>query len=52
MSSQYGFALAFLNSDPEISTLFKNAVKNTWTPDMFVAAAQHQVVPDQLRLGA
>jgi hypothetical protein len=37
MSAQYGFALAFLNSDPEIKTLFKRAVKNTWTPDMFVA---------------
>lgn len=37
MASQYGFALAFLNSDPELSSLFKSAVKNTWTPDMFVA---------------
>lgn len=37
MSTEYGFALAFLNSDPEIKGLFKNAVKHTWTPDMFVA---------------
>lgn len=37
MASQYGFALAFLNSDPELAGLFKSAVKNTWTPDMFVA---------------
>lgn len=37
MSAQYGFALAFLNSDPEIKALFKKAVKNTWTPDMFAA---------------
>lgn len=37
LASQYGFAQAFLNSDPELAGLFKSAVKNTWTPDMFVA---------------
>jgi hypothetical protein len=37
MAAQYGFALAFMNSDPELSALFKSAVKGTWTPDMFVA---------------
>lgn len=41
MSSQYGFALAFLNSDPEIKALFKSAVKNTWTPDRFVAGLRN-----------
>lgn len=37
MAAQYGFALAFLKSDPEIRDLFSRAVKNTWTPDRFVA---------------
>lgn len=37
MAAEYGFALAFLNSDPEIKKLFKQAVKHTWTPDMFTA---------------
>lgn len=37
MAAEYGFALAFLNSDPEIKGLFKQAVKHTWTPDMFTA---------------
>lgn len=37
MASEYGFALAFMNSDPELKALFAKAVKNTWTPDMFTA---------------
>jgi hypothetical protein len=37
LAAQYGFALAFMNSDPELSALFKQAVKHTWTPDMFTA---------------
>lgn len=37
MSASYGFALAFLNSDKELKQLFNQAVKNTWTPQMFVA---------------
>lgn len=41
MSSEYGFALAFLNSDPEIKSLFKQAVKHTWTPDRFVAGLRN-----------
>jgi hypothetical protein len=41
MSAQYGFALAFLNSDPELKALFQRAVKNTWTPDRFVAGLRN-----------
>lgn len=41
MAAQYGFALAFLNSDPELKKLFQIAVKNTWTPDRFVAGLRN-----------
>lgn len=37
MAANYGFALAFMNSDPELKHLFNNAVKHTWTPQLFVA---------------
>lgn len=37
MAAQYGFALAFMNSNPELKKLFTKAVKQTWTPDKFVA---------------
>lgn len=37
MAANYGFALAFLNSDPELKALFKKAVKKTWDTNMFVA---------------
>lgn len=37
MASEYGFALAFMNSSPEIKNLFNKAVKQTWTSDQFVA---------------
>lgn len=37
MAANFGFALAFLNSDAELKKLFNQAVKNTWTPQMFVA---------------
>lgn len=37
LAAQYGFAQAFMNSDPELKNLFNNAVKHTWTPQMFVA---------------
>lgn len=37
MASSYGFALAFMDSDPELKKLFNEAVKKTWTPDMFTA---------------
>lgn len=37
MAQEYGFALAFMNSNKEIKHLFNNAVKHTWTSDEFVA---------------
>lgn len=37
MAANYGFAMAFLQSDPELRKLFGEAVRKTWTPQMFVA---------------
>lgn len=37
LASQYGFAAAFLNSDPELKHLFSQAVAHTWDPAMFTA---------------
>lgn len=37
LASQYGFALAFLNSDPELKSLFGQAVSQGWTTDQFQA---------------
>lgn len=37
LARDYGFALAFMNSDPELKQLFNQAVKNTWTAEKFVA---------------
>lgn len=37
LAQQYGFALAFMNSDPELKRLFGKAVAETWAPDKFVA---------------
>ena len=37
MAAQYGFALAFMNSDPELKNLFAQAVKHTWDSSMFIA---------------
>lgn len=37
MAAEYGFALAFMNSDKELKSLFSQAVANTWTPDKFAA---------------
>lgn len=37
LAASYGFAAAFLNSDPELKTLFAQAVKHTWDPAMFTA---------------
>jgi hypothetical protein len=37
MASSYGFALAFMNSNPELKKLFGQAVKETWTADRFIA---------------
>jgi len=37
MAAQYGFALAFMNSNPELKGLFNQAVKHTWDTSMFIA---------------
>ena len=37
MAANFGFALAFMNSDPELKRLFNKAVAQTWAPDKFVA---------------
>ena len=37
MAAEYGFALAFMKSDPELEKLFGQAVRQTWTPDKFIA---------------
>lgn len=37
LARDYGFALAFMNSDPELKQLFNKAVKNTWTAEKFTA---------------
>jgi hypothetical protein len=37
LAAQYGFALAFMNSDPELKNLFNQAVKSTWDTSMFIA---------------
>lgn len=37
MAANFGFALSFMKSDPELWKLFNRAVKQTWTADRFVA---------------
>lgn len=37
LAAQYGFALSVLNSNSELSRLFNRAVRETWTPDRFIA---------------
>jgi hypothetical protein len=37
MAANYGFALAFMESNPELKKLFNNAVRQTWTADKFIA---------------
>lgn len=37
LAANYGFALATLNSNPELKKTFKNAVKGQWTPERFIA---------------
>lgn len=37
LAQDYGFALAFMQSDPELAKLFNQAVKNTWAPEKFIA---------------
>lgn len=37
LAQDYGFALAFLNSNPELKKLFNQAVRETWDASRFVA---------------
>lgn len=37
LAAHYGFALAFMNSNPELKALFDKAVKKTWNTDRFIA---------------
>lgn len=37
MAANYGFALAFMNSNPELKKLFNQAVAGTWDPNKFIA---------------
>ena len=37
LAAEYGWSLAFLNSNPELKALFNHAVAGTWTPTKFVA---------------
>lgn len=38
LASQYGYAAAFFNSDPELANLIQQAVSGQWTADKFRAA--------------
>lgn len=40
-AEDFGFALSFLKSSPELYKLFKKAVAGTWTSQKFVAAVQN-----------
>lgn len=40
LNENYGLSAAFLESDPELSNLFSQAVANTWSTDQFQAALQ------------
>lgn len=40
LASEYGFAYSFLNSNPEIKSIFSEAVANTWSPAQFTAKLQ------------
>lgn len=37
MAAEYGFALAFMNSNHELKHLFNQAVKKSWDTNMFIA---------------
>lgn len=37
LAAQYGYAMSVLKSAPELAGLFDQAVKETWTPERFVA---------------
>lgn len=41
LAQNYGFALAFMNSSPELKQLFNQAVKGTWSTSRFIAALRN-----------
>lgn len=40
VAAQYGYSVAFFNSDPELKRLLDQAVKGNWNPSQFVAKLQ------------
>lgn len=40
VAAQYGYSVAFFNSDPELKNLLNQAVKGNWNPSQFVAKLQ------------
>ena len=40
LAQNYGFAMAILNSDPELKSIFEQAVAGTWTPERFQASVR------------
>lgn len=41
LAAQYGFAMAILNGNAELKSLFQQAVAQTWSPDRFTAAVRN-----------
>lgn len=41
LAEQYGFVSSFLNSNPELKTLFQKAVAGTWSADKFQASLRN-----------
>lgn len=41
LAQQYGFALAVLQSDPDLNGVFRQAVAESWTADRFIAAVRN-----------
>lgn len=40
-AANFGYSVAFFNSDPELKNLLNQAVKGNWTPQQFVAKLQN-----------
>lgn len=41
LASEYGFAYSFLNSNPELKTIFGQSVNETWSKDKFMAEVRN-----------
>lgn len=41
LASEYGFAYSFLNSNPELKTIFGQSVNETWTKEKFMAEVRN-----------